>query len=1009
MKKRLIRVISLFLVFATVLPALISCDGTGGSSTGGENSGGDNTGGENGGENMSKYFTLKETSSTDYTPFDLTDSQFLEKNNDIKLSVTEKDGKTVVKWKAPNSMQATLNKTYDMTHDCSIRFSVYSEEATGAQVEVSFVNPAKPMNADWRKVARFTVNFVGWKHFDFVPTEISGYGATNNLYDRIRFSVLKNEDGTMPDDTLYITSITLTKKEFEVVVPDGVDVNDASLYTGITEHCRDTLVGNASVSDTAEYKAKLPGVNAACKTSLDLYNATWQGESTPEHTLFGITVVKEYWKGERDTQIFYEKILPMAKAYAMVGSDYYHSEEVLAAILNSLEYGYKYYYGPSLMEYGLYGNWWNWEIGVPLSLHLILVLIEDKVTPELCKKYLEVFDTYVPYPNAKGGNKIWLSRFVILSGALEHDAEKLCYASHYMNDLFDYIDNYLEDEGGFFTDGSFIQHTHHPYTAGYGGNYMGDLPQLMYYLSGSRFYPQQDNVNNHFKWVFDSFRPIMYKKRLMSSLMGRNVGRGVNEDTQGYAASMILMSYYCEDPQLKAELENTVAYFMKLFNTDFSSKVSVFLVNYAKELYARLKDVEIDDYEMAKVFGMMCRVVQHGPKYGVCISLSNGNISKYESINGETLTGWYLGDGMIYIYNDSTEYAFNSPFYWYANPYLMPGTTVNSAERVKTASAALLNASMYAGGASQGKYASVGFILDYDTASPTFKDKKDSTIFAKKSYFLFDNEIVCVGSDISDMSGTEVKTVLDNRLWRDVDVFSVNGQAISSPATVETAIDARTMHFTNMGGYVLLKDDGCTLIYKKATNGYHGTQTYPSEPSEAAKNGSATFLELYLSHGVGASNGKLENNNYFYAYLPSATAEETESYSQNPDVELLRRTSRVHAVYEKALGIVACNYFDKNSGETVKISDAGAPIKSLISDTVCSVMISKNENGETVISASDPTQEYSKIVFTIELNGQEGEFVSSDTGVSAKLNGDKLTVTVDVNGACGKTFSLTVK
>ena len=36
-------------------------------------------------------------------------------------------------------------------------------------------------------------------------------------------------------------------------------------------------------------------------------------------------------------------------------------------------------------------------------------------------------------------------------------------------------------------------------------------------------------------------------------------------------------------------------------------------------------------------------------------------------------------------------------------------------------------------------------------------------IKANKSYFLFDEEIVCLGSGISDTSGTETLTVVDSR------------------------------------------------------------------------------------------------------------------------------------------------------------------------------------------------------------------------------------------------------
>ena len=1018
MKRFLLKFLSLVLLLATLFPLAVAC-----KKDPPPNKDDDDDDDDNGGQEETTgdyYFKLLTTAKTDSTLINFDDPEFVNLTNRVKNNITEKDGKTVLKWVASSQLDAPLPVYGSLEYVTSIRFSVYSEKATGTVVEVGFVNPVKP-GGTWSAVARIEINFTGWKNFDYPANQISGYGARDNTVAAFRLKANKNADNSQPSDTLYFTSIEITTESYGVQTPEGVDINDPAIYSKITSNARELFVGNDASAQTNEHKAKLADVNSECKIALDKYKAYKAAypDSDVEHKLFDIEVIKEYWAGERATQSYYEYVYDLAIGYGMKGSAYYQSEEVLNAIIHCLEYGYNFYYGPSLIEYGLYGNWWQWEIGIPMNMIPALIIIEDKLTVEQLTKYLTVFDRYVPYPSAKGGNKIWLSRLSILSAALRHDALDLCVNVHYMNDLFDYIDDYIEDEGGFFNDGSFIQHSYYAYTSGYGGNYMGDLPQMMYYLSGSRFFPQQENIQNHYDWVFDAFRPIIYDKCVMAAMAGRNVARHQGEGSSGYAANMILIHYYAPD-SVKAELEPIIAYFMKLYNTDFSGNVALPLISYAKELGARLSAAEVKPYEITKVFGMMARVVHHGPEYGVCLSMSNLEVGKYESINNENRTGWYHGDGMIQIYTDG--YSFNGNFYSFANPYLMPGTTVNSAERNKALIGGLFNASPYAGGVSQGKYGSVGFILDYDCINTSFKNSEtDSTIYAKKSYFFFDNEIVCVGSDIQDMSGTDVKTVLENRYWRPSgDTVSIGEtvggetvmQAISSPATVQTEISSRVVHFSNMGGYVILRDDGTTLYYKKASNSYNGTITYDaSNPMPDTLKTKRDFFELYMSHGVGnTTTGELTNNDYFYAYLPEASAEETAEYYDNPDVALIYRNEYAHAVIETTLGTVAANFFIEDGEETtVEVNgfDCTA-VKNVTATTPCCIMLSKGENGEYLISVSDPTNTYSNIPLTIEIEGVS-TVVSADTGVNASVANGIVTLNINASGSLRQTFNLTVK
>jgi hyaluronate lyase len=326
----------------------------------------------------------------------------------------------------------------------------------------------------------------------------------------------------------------------------------------------------------------------------------------------------------------------------------------------------------------------------------------------------------------------------------------------------------------------------------------------------------------------------------------------------------------------------------------------------------------------------------------------------------------------------------------------MPGTTVNNAPRVTACiSPSIYNTSPYAGGVAQGKYGTVGFILGYPKSAGAFESNDHKNIRAKKSYFLFDNEIVCLGSDIYDNSGTGVRTVVENRLWKDGDILSVNGVSIA-PATVETEISARTMHFTSMGGYVFL--DTNKILYSKSTNSYNNTH------NDIKAEGTRDFLEISLSHGDGNVSGGI----YSYVYLPEATVQETESYKENPDVEILARNTNIHSVIEKKLGVIGCNFFSENGGTVVNFVTDASAVTEIKANSECSVMVCKNADGSYTVSIADPTQLTTSLKVTVAIKGIN-EVISADNGITANVSNGVATFIVNTENARGTTFNVTVK
>ena len=150
----------------------------------------------------------------------------------------------------------------------------------------------------------------------------------------------------------------------------------------------------------------------------------------------------------------------------------------------------------------------------------------------------------------------------------------------------------------------------------------------------------------------------------------------------------------------------------------------------------------------------MDRVVALRSGFGFGLSMSSSRIANYESINGGNLHGWFTGDGMTYLYLGNTDTQFNGDFWPTVDPYHLPGTTVETNSHANSAGEATTTSQNWVGGAQVAhSYGVAGMSLA----------AWNTTLTAKKSWFMFDNEIVCLGAGITCGGPAEVHTTVEDR------------------------------------------------------------------------------------------------------------------------------------------------------------------------------------------------------------------------------------------------------
>jgi hyaluronate lyase len=130
----------------------------------------------------------------------------------------------------------------------------------------------------------------------------------------------------------------------------------------------------------------------------------------------------------------YKNLLILARAFSTKGSNLYDNKELLADIVNGLDWMYERKYHENMKQYG---NWWDFEIGTPVALNDITVLLYDYLSSEQITHYMDAIYYFQPDPDksgkrdnipanvnrkAVGANRIDVSKVAAIRGVIIKDA-----------------------------------------------------------------------------------------------------------------------------------------------------------------------------------------------------------------------------------------------------------------------------------------------------------------------------------------------------------------------------------------------------------------------------------------------------------------------------------------------------------------------------------------------------------------------------------------------------------
>ncbi|MCX6237391.1 MAG: polysaccharide lyase beta-sandwich domain-containing protein [Bacteroidia bacterium] len=305
--------------------------------------------------------------------------------------------------------------------------------------------------------------------------------------------------------------------------------------------------------------------------------------------------------------------------------------------------------------------------------------------------------------------------------------------------------------------------------------------------------------------------------------------------------------------------------------------------------------------------------------------------------NGEGLMNHHRGDGTNYISRTGDEYYDISPVYDWQK---IPGTTVVQKPLLPSENEIQKKGlTDFVGAVTDGKYGAVAF---------DFKSPHDP-LEAKKAWFFFDREYVCLGAGISSESKLPVATALNQCLLRH-DVVMMRGNEKSVLNQGEHQLNDVKWIFHDGIGYLFPEPQKVNLSNRPETGSWYKINHQSDSPKEEI---SKNVFKLWLDHGQ-----QPQNATYQYLVVPSTTELEMSQSGQNRNIQILSNTTEIQAV--KHLDLNICQAVFYQSGEIQVLNGLKIGI-----DSPGLVMIKTDGSVIKEISVADPSRKLGKIHLTV--------------------------------------------
>lgn len=691
----------------------------------------------------------------------------------------------------------------------------------------------------------------------------------------------------------------------------------------------------------------------------------------------------------------YQRLFSMAKAYRLRDGQLQNSAELLTAIIDGMAFLNQHYYKVGAKEWG---NWWHWELGTPKDIHNILVLLYDQLPQQLITTHTQATRYFTPetthlgagpgadvssnphYRLSTGGNRTDNTQVVILRGILDNNSAEIEASIAALSPVLAEVTT----SDGFYSDGSFLQHYDIAYNGTYGNVLLNGLGAQLDLVAGSPWQATDPVLKNIYPIIFKSYAPLLERGTMMEFVNGRAISRPTEQGHHvGHLVIASLLHYLDgADPQTKLRLQDLIkTQITQDTSIDFFTSIN-HVGNYQKAKLL-MADTSINGEQQLQGFfnyPAMDRVVYRGDDWTFSLAMHSSRLGNFECMNNENKQGWFTGDGMGYLYNGQLDHYQD---YWPAvNRYRLEGTTVDN--QLMSDCSGQRN-QIRGGRQTQMDWVGSVALKEIGAAGMAFSNW-DNTLTANKSWFMFEDEIVMLGSDISSTTQADITTTVMNRKLAEVgnNKLFVNGKRWQ-PQLSHT-MKLRTLTLSNNE----LDDADISYVFLQPTTVTVEQQLRSGDWSEiGTRSGqvSANFVAATIEQTP-------QNDHYAYVLLPNADKEDAQEFVEEMPIKVRRNDHLAHIVTHKDEEITAANVW---TDQAVVIT------KQITAVSKMAIMVEKDDR-ELNIVVSDPLQ--TQTMLHIKLN--KSVKIETDSEQRLQLDGQG-NLMINVEGLVGQSYPFTLK
>ncbi len=582
------------------------------------------------------------------------------------------------------------------------------------------------------------------------------------------------------------------------------------------------------------------------------------------------------------------------------------------------------------------------RIQAPRMIGDVVLLLEPFLSKEQRRQSLSHIRRSWEGPGKwTGQNLLWRARAAMVGAVLTQDQV-------WMQDITDRVAQEViavVDPGqeGLQADSSFHQHGSQLYNGGYGLAYLRESSSWAELLRGTRWELSKSKVDLLAGALLDGSRWMVRGRVFDYGAMGRFITR---PDAHHQARKLV-----------------SVCRTMR--------RLDPIRANAYDALTAYVTGRRPHLLEGNRHFWRSDFMVHRRTGFYVSVKMCSKRTVGTERCTGEGLRSYHTADGVTYILRHGGEYGDNerSVFpVW--NWRRLPGTTCEQSteplatelEPEKHRFRKYKGATTFVGGVSDGQYgvAALDFVKYVDPFNErNAQDSSTKTVSARKAYFFFDQEFVCLGSAIEGFRGFPINTTVNQCLLRTTTRYQTRDGTCGTIGRGEDQVIQRPQWILHDAvGYVFPRSDTVHVSTSQRRGALRDvTREFFGHRNRGVWNDHVFCL--YFNHGVRPKDGRYE-----YVVVPGVNEGSLRRYVANSPIVVLENSPHLQAVHHRNLHATGAAFYRR--GEVVTPTGDRLAV-----NQPCAVLVVEGER-ESHISVASPAGEPRNVIVT--WNGHQFPF-----------------------------------